>query len=171
MRRMLTALTGAATAATMLTGAAAASAAGGHPASPRPAVTRTEQFQLMTTATTSGKASIIAFGSVFTAGGAGHAGFRVDKALFPDGTFKIRRTPTNGLSRISGRSCLDTTTEHGTYTLGDGTGKYAGITGHGKYRLVMLAVLARNSHGRCTQGIPPVANQQIIKAQGPASLP
>jgi hypothetical protein len=54
--------------------------------------------------------------------------------------------------------------------LSGGTGAYAGITGHGIYRLNILIVSARNSAGNCSNKLPPVAFQQIIKAQGPVSL-
>ena len=51
-----------------------------------------------------------------------------------------------------------------------GTGAYAGISGHGIYRLNILIVAARNAAGKCSDKLPPTAFQQIIKAQGPVSL-
>ena len=51
-----------------------------------------------------------------------------------------------------------------------GTGAYAGISGHGIYRLNILIVGARNSAGKCSNKLPPTAFQQIIRAQGPVSL-
>jgi hypothetical protein len=50
-----------------------------------------------------------------------------------------------------------------------GTGKYAGISGHGRYRLDILAVGAR-SHGTCTQNKPPVTFELIVRASGPVHL-
>jgi hypothetical protein len=58
---------------------------------------------------------------------------------------------------------------HGTYTIGHGTGKYAGISGSGKYQLAILGIGAR-SHGKCSQTKAPVAWQQVITASGPAHL-
>ena len=59
---------------------------------------------------------------------------------------------------------------HGTYKLKSGTGAYAGIRGHGRYRLSILAVAARNANGRCSQRKAPVSWEQIIKAHGPVHL-
>ena len=57
----------------------------------------------------------------------------------------------------------------GTYKIFGGTGKYAGITGSGKYQLSILAVAARSA-GKCTTQKPFVAFQQIVKFSGPVSL-
>ena len=59
---------------------------------------------------------------------------------------------------------------HGTYKLTGGTGHYAGITGHGTYKLSILAIGAR-SGGTCSQSRPPLAWHQVINATGPATLP
>ena len=61
-----------------------------------------------------------------------------------------------------------TVSVHGTYTLSGGTGKYAGIRGHGTYHLSILGIGAR-SGGQCTTHKPPVAWQQIIQASGPVT--
>jgi len=42
--------------------------------------------------------------------------------------------------------------------------------GHGKYQLSILFIGARNSKGKCSESKPPVAFQQIIRAQGPVHL-
>ena len=60
--------------------------------------------------------------------------------------------------------------QHGKYTVGHGTGKFAGISGHGTYHLSITA-LGGKSGGKCSQSKPPVAFQLIIKASGPVSLP
>ena len=67
------------------------------------------------------------------------------------------------------RTCLNTVNQHGTYTLLGGTGKYAGISGHGTFRLHILIVAAR-SHGQCSQTEPPVAFELLIRASGPVHL-
>jgi hypothetical protein len=51
-----------------------------------------------------------------------------------------------------------------------GTGAYAGISGHGIYPAEHPDRRHRNSAGKCSNKLPPVAFQQIIKAQGPVSL-
>ena len=158
--------------AVAVTGLTGASAATIRPAAPavRPSVSGIEHFQLMTTSATSNKESIIALGSVFTAGGVDHAGNRVDRVVFPGGTFKIRHFKGHGTTRVNPVTCLLRINRHGTYRLRAGTGKYAGISGHGRYRLKIRAVAARNANGHCTQSKPPVAFQQIIKAHGPVKL-
>jgi len=68
------------------------------------------------------------------------------------------------------KSCVLTANIHGTYQLTGGTGHYAGITGHGSYRLSILAIGAR-SGGKCSQSKPPLAWHQAINATGPVTLP
>jgi hypothetical protein len=129
-----------------------------------------EYFQLVnTSAANNAPSSIIARG-VFTAGGVDHPGNPVDTVVFPDGTFKITHSNGTGTPRFNPRTCLGVITLNGTYTLSGGTGAYAGISGHGIYRLNILIVAARNAAGKCSNKLPPVAFQQIIKAQGPVSL-
>jgi hypothetical protein len=128
-----------------------------------------ESFQIVATAP-SGPTSIIATGSVFTAGGVDHPGNKVDTAVFPDGTFKIAHSGGTGTPRFNPKTCLFVLALNGTYQIGSGTGAYAGISGHGIYRLNILFVAARNSAGKCSSTLPPAAYQQIIKAQGPLSL-
>jgi hypothetical protein len=178
LRNKLLAAAGAIAAAGAVTvaGLTAASAASTAPAVPaaaavQPSVSGIEHFQIMSTSATSNKQSIIALGSVFTAGGVNLGGNRVDKAVFPGGTFKIRHFRGHGTTRFNPATCLLRINRHGTYKLRAGTGKYAGISGHGRYRLKIRAVTARNSNGHCSQSKPPVAFQQIIKAHGPVTLP
>jgi hypothetical protein len=128
----------------------------------------TEQFQLMSTSATSSTSSIIARG-VFTAGGVDHAGNKVDTAVFPGGSFKIAHSKGTGTQSFNPKTCLMTVNQHGTYKLSGGTGKYAGISGSGKYQVSILAVAPR-SGGTCSKTKPPVAFQQIIKASGPVKL-
>ncbi len=129
-----------------------------------------EHFQLMNaTVANNAPSSIIARG-VFTAGGVDHPGNKVDTVVFPNGTFKIAHSGGTGTPRFNPQTCLSTITLNGTYRLSGGTGAYAGISGHGIYRLNILIVAARNSAGKCSNKLPPTAFQQIIKAQGPVSL-
>ena len=148
-------------AATGLTAASAAAGAGS------PAF---EHFQLVTTSTANNAPlSIIATG-VFTAGGVNHPGNRVDTAVFPNGTFKIAHSNGTGTPHFNAKTCLFALALNGTYRLSGGTGAYAGISGHGIYRLNLTFVEARNAAGKCTNKVPPTAFQQIIRAQGPVSL-
>ena len=130
----------------------------------------TEYFQLVNaTVANNAPSSIIARG-VFTAGGVDHPGSKVDTVVFPDGTFKIAHSGGTGTPRFNPRTCLGTIVLNGTYRLSGGTGAYAGISGHGIYRLNITFVGARNSAGQCSNKLPPSAFQQIIRAQGPVSL-
>src|SRR6516162_7551050 len=129
-----------------------------------------EYFQLVNaTVANNAPTSIIARGA-FTAGGVDHPGNTVDTAVFPDGTFKITHSGGTGTPRFNPRTCLGVITLNGTYRLSGGTGAYAGISGHGIYRLNITFVGARNSAGQCSNKLPPAAFQQIIRAQGPVSL-
>lgn len=124
-------------------------------------------FSLMTTSP-SGPSSIIATG-VFTAGGSiTDTSNTTATVTFPRGTFVITHSKGTGTPRINPATCLFALAENGTYRLGHGTGAYAGISGHGIYRLNITAVAARNSAGKCSNKF--AAYQQVIKAQGPLSL-
>jgi hypothetical protein len=153
-------------------GAVAVSGLAAASASPttRPSVTGTEHFQLMTTSATSNKATIIGHGSVFTAGGVDVQGNTTDTARFPNGTFKIHHSPGHGPQTFNKRTCLLTINQRGTYTLDHGTGHFKGISGHGKYHVLILAIGARNANHKCSQRKPPRVFQQVIQAQGPVTL-
>jgi hypothetical protein len=129
----------------------------------------TEHFQIMTTSETARKTHVIADG-VFTAGGADVSGNKTDTIMFSGGTFKIRHFAGHGTQSFDPATCLLTIKLHGTYKLKDGTGTYAGISGHGRYHLRILSVAARNSNGKCSQQEQPAAFEQIIRAQGPVHL-
>jgi hypothetical protein len=144
-------------------------AASASPAA-RGAVSGIEHFQLMTTSETSNKESIIAIGRVFTAGGVDHEGSKVDKVVFPRGTFKIRHSRGKGRQRFNARTCLGVINLHGSYKLFHGTGRYAGISGRGTYRLSIIFVAARNASRKCTLRKAPHAYQQVIVAHGPMKL-
>ncbi len=153
-------------AALAVSGLAAASAS----PTARPSVTGTEHFQIMSTSAASNKASLIGHGSVFTAGGVDIQGNTTDTARFPNGTFKIHHSPGTGPQSFNPRTCLLTVNQHGTYRLGHGTGKYKGISGHGKYHVHILAIAARNANGKCSQTKPPRVFQLLIQAKGPVTL-
>ena len=148
-------------AATGLTAASASQAAGSS---------GFEHFQLVTTSPAPTAPEAIIVTGAFTAGGVNHPGNRVDTAVFPNGTFKIAHSNGTGTPRFNPRTCLGVITLNGTYRLSGGTGAYAGISGHGIYRLNITFVGASNSAGQCSNKLPPAAFLQIIRAQGPVSL-
>jgi len=164
MRKILVAVVVTASAAAMISGASLAAA------SARPAVSTIEHIQGMSTSATSNKTSVIATG-VFTAGGVDIAtGATTDIFKFPTGTFKVKHHARAMEEAVNSKTYLFTISGTGTYKLSGGTGSYAGISGHGKYVLRILAVAARNSKGKCSMKATPVAWQQVIKAQGPVKL-
>jgi len=127
-----------------------------------------ERFQFMSTSETANN-TVIARG-VFTAGGVDiQTGTNTDTLKFRDGTIKLRHSNPTGPQSFNPRTCLGTVNQHGTYTLLGGTGKYAGISGHGTFRLHVLIVAAR-AHGKCSDTEPPVAFELLIRAAGPAEL-
>jgi len=128
-----------------------------------------EHFQIMSTSATATRDTVIAHG-VFTAGGVDiTTSATTDTFKFPNGTIKIRHSAGTGPQSFDPRTCLITVNQHGTYRLLSGTGKYAGISGHGRYRLDILAVGAR-SHGKCIQNKPPVTFELVVRLSGPARL-
>lgn len=129
----------------------------------------TEHFQFMSTSATATRDTVIAYG-VFTAGGVDiTTSETTDTLKFPDGTIKLRHSAGTGPQTFNRHTCLFTVHQHGTYQLVSGTGKYAGISGHGRFRLDILAVGAR-SHGKCSQQAPPVTFELIVRASGPVHL-
>jgi hypothetical protein len=128
-----------------------------------------EHFQAMSTDPTGAKTTVIAHG-VFTAGGVDiTTSNTTDTFKFPNGTIRVRHSAGTGPQSFNRHTCLLTVHQHGTYRLLGGTGKYAGISGHGRFRLDILAVAAR-SHGKCTQSKPPAAFELILRASGPVHL-
>ncbi len=163
--RLLAAAAAVAASATVaLTGLTAASAS---PA--RPAASGTEHLQLMSTSATSNLAPIIIYG-VVTAHGVDHEGSgNTDHVTFANGSFKLVHSAGKGTQHFNSKTCLIQINQHGTYTVSGGTGKYKGISGHGKYQFSILAV-GKKVKGKCSQKAAPVAFQQIIQASGPVSL-
>ena len=132
--------------------------AGAAPAGP--AVSGTENLQVVSTSSTASTLSVIATG-LFTAGGVDHPGKTADKLVFPKGSFKVTHKGTT-TQKFNPKTCLLTVSGPATITLSRGTGAYAGISGTGKAQLSILAIAAR-SGGKCSMTKPPVAFQQIIK--------
>jgi hypothetical protein len=165
-RTAVFAMTGAAAAA--ITGIGLAGPAGASPASPA-AVTGTEHVQIMTTSATSPVASTIVWGPV-TAAGVDHMGNTVDTIVFPGGTWRVRHSNGTGPQSFNPKTCLLLVNQHGTFKVLGGTGKYRGISGHGTYKISIVAIGAKVK-GVCSQTRPPVAFQQVVDASGPIKLP
>jgi hypothetical protein len=107
---------------------------------------------------------------VFTDYGVDHTGNTVDTVVLQKGSFKVAHSAGTGPQNFNPRTCLGQVNQHGTIRIFHGTGKYAGIHGHGKYHLSVLFIAARVS-GKCSQAKEPVAFQQIITASGSVRLP
>lgn len=162
MRRTLAAVSTAVLAATVISGTSLAAAA-----SARPASSGTEHFQGMTTSQTS-TFSLIASG-VFTA--VGDTTLR-DPTIFrfPSGTIKLIPHLVQVKQTLNVHTCLLQESQRVTYKITGGTGAYAGIVGSGKSVLRELAVLARNSRGKCAPSLPAAAFQAIVTFTGPVIL-
>jgi hypothetical protein len=161
-------LTLAATAAAIATatGVTAASAAPTARHAASPATSGTEYIQVMSASVAPGPASAIARG-VFTA--AGHARLgdaRVGTIAFPGGTIVLSHRPTKGSSRFYQATCLSVISQSGSYRIVRGTGRYAGISGHGTYQL-SLEIVAARANGRCSSARPPLGQQELVRLSGP----
>lgn len=146
---------------------------GGMAASASPvtsqAVRGTEYIQVMSTSTADGPAVAIARG-VFTAAGQAHFGeTRIGTVVFPGGTITLSHRVGRETPQVDPRTCLDIISQSGTYQIVGGTGRYTGIGGHGTYQLSLEFISAR-SHGQCTSGRPPVAQQELLRLSGPVQL-
>ena len=130
--------------------------------------TQTEHLRIMNTRATSSRLSVIATGA-FTAGGYVIPAAVTDTVVFPGGTFKLRhmvhRVAVGG--KLS--ACLFTETLRGTFTIGRGTGKYAGLRGSGTFVTSIVFVTAKNRAGHCTHVAAPATYQEIRTASGTVS--
>ncbi len=154
--------------AVVAAGAIAVSGVAAATAASHPSASGTESFQIMNTSATSSTASFIGQG-VFTAGGVDHQSGSTDTIVLPGGSLMIKHSKGTGPQSFDPKTCLLTVNQHGTYTLTGGTGKYAGISGNGTYKISILAVGAR-SGGVCSKTLPPSTFQLVIRASGPVTL-
>jgi hypothetical protein len=141
-------------------------------ASARPAASAsgTERFRAMSTNATSSTRVVIGSG-LFTTGGVDHESSdgMTETFVFPGGSFKLKVVSATSSQRVNPQSCLATITRHAQYKVAGGTGKYAGISGHGTAVAQILAIAARSA-GKCSLDKPPVAFEQTIAATGPIRL-
>jgi hypothetical protein len=132
-------------------------------------VSGTEHFQLISASETANTGPVIVYGSMFTGHGTDHMGRSVDTFQFANGSFKVTHSPGKGPHSFNRKTCLFMASQHGTYTIGHGTGAYKGIRGNGRYKLSFVGLGAR-SGGKCSQKRAPVAFQLVIMASGPVHL-
>jgi hypothetical protein len=154
--------------------AAVAAAIGGTGlalASSHGAATQTEHFQLMSTSATSNTSSVIAYGAFTGAGTDKVMAHNTDTVTLPDGTFVITHKDVSHTQHFNPATCQFSFGGKATYTLGRGTGKYEDLSGSGTAKVSILGIGARDSAGKCSMSLPPVAQQQVIQATGPVTLP
>lgn len=163
IRRLAAASAVAVTTAVLVTGITTAGAA----TQPVPAVSGTEHIQIMST--TSGNASAIAYGAFTAAGAARLGGAKVGLIVLQGGTIKLSHHAAKTTGNFSPSTCLNSVSQAGSYKILSGTGRYAGIRGHGTFKLSFLFV-TRRVHGACSASKAPVAQQELLRLSGPVRL-
>lgn len=158
----------AAVAATGTISAAGVTAASASPASLQ-AASGTEYVQIMSASTAPGPASAIARGVFDAAGQARLGDARVGTITFPGGTIVLSHHAGHGSAQFDPKGCLSVISQSGTYQIVRGTGRYAGISGHGTYQL-SLEIVAARVHGACSSAKPPVAQQELLRLSGPVRM-
>jgi hypothetical protein len=135
-----------------------------------------EHFTLMAalagrTADAPFEASIIGTG-LFTDGGTIDITKREQSAVMKLGQGTIRLTTTGGSGsapKVNRSTCLTIQTGSGTYKLGHGTGRYAGISGSGHFATTVHFVSARKPDGNCALNRE-LAYQVVVTLTGTATL-
>jgi hypothetical protein len=126
---------------------------------------RGEHLRIVSTQAASRRLSVIATGA-FTAGGyeiPRHGGGVI---VFPGGRLTLRLSENTGSGSAGSSTCLFTQTARGSFTIGHGTGRYAGITGSGKVRASSIAITAKSAAGKCIHLNDPATYQAITTANG-----
>jgi len=133
----------------------------------KPATSGTEYIQVMSVSTAPGPASVIARGVFVAAGQTRLSDAKSTTITFPGGTVVLNHRPAKNSSRFNPAGCLSVISQSGSYRIVRGTGRYAGISGHGTYQLSLEIVAARVG-GRCSSARPPLAQQELLRLSGPA---
>lgn len=130
----------------------------------------TEKFTWMLSSTT-GVASVIATGK-FVDGGTinPYAGGPYLTMKLGAGTIRLTSTTTRLYIKTNRATCLTTHSEHGSYKLIGGTGKYAGIRGSGRFTFTVRFVSHHKHGGGCATSRHPLAIQGIFTYSGSATL-
>ncbi len=172
VRAAAIAVAGAATAAAVVVLALPSAASAATPAH----VTGTENFQIMNTTTNphSNTNPLIAYGLFTAAGTDVQNSASTDTFYFSNGHFHVQHAPVKASEHqtFDPRTCLFTYSERGTFRVGNGTGRYQGISGGGSYALSVIGIGAKLRNGACnpSQNAPAQAQQQVIRAVGQLSL-
>jgi hypothetical protein len=165
-----------AVAAAVATAVGLAVPAGASALAARPtAVSGAEHFQAMTTSATATTQGVIAWGAVTAAGidheSSSNAPTSTDLFTFPGGSFKVTHTTKSMTQNVNTKTCFASFGGKGTIKVSGGTGKYRGISGSGTFTFSDIGVAARTKSGACNLNANPVANQQLIDANGTVKLP
>ena len=91
---------------------------------------------------------------------------RTATITFPGGTIVLSHRQVTGSSRFYPGGCLSVVSQTGSYRIVRGTGRYAGISGHGTYQLSLEIVAARVG-GHCSSARPPRGQQELLRLSGP----
>lgn len=149
--------------------AAAATMAGAVSASARTApAPHQEHFSIMAAPAATGPSAVIATGT-FIAGGTATgdlANGGTDVVTLPDGTFKITAGQAAGSGSSSVVTCLATADTSGVYKIHGGTGRYAHMSGSGKFSYSSMSVSA-HKNGHCGVAI---AAEVTINLQGTVKI-
>lgn len=138
-------------------------------ASASPSANAREHLQIMSTKATARELSVIATGA-FTAGGYDKPGAKVDTIVLPGGRFTFTHVSKSFTAGFDPSTCLLTETQKGTFTIGGGTGKYAGVHGSGAFVTRITGVTAKNKAGQCTHAQAPRTFQGVTTATGTVSM-
>jgi hypothetical protein len=119
----------------------------------------------------SGPGTVIATG-FFDAAGSDTQRNSSDVLRFGNGKLVVAH-PQSGVTsetfQANPNTCKFTFLQTGTYTLKNGTGAYAGLTGSGTYRASGEGLAARNPDGSCNFEGAPKAQIIVVHAHGPVS--
>jgi hypothetical protein len=132
-----------------------------------------EHLVIMGISARSGALSVIATG-LFTDGGTASLLPPEPYLVLKLGAGSIRLTARGAAKfKLDRATCLVTISGHNTYTLGHGTGKYAGIRGSGRFTITGSQVIRRKAGGACESERPTShlkAEQLIIALTGSATF-
>jgi hypothetical protein len=131
--------------------------------------TRTEYIQEVSASATSPVSQVIAHGAFTAAGTDTQTSQNTDLLKFPGGTFVATSKATSVQNHVDSGTCATTVTIRLTYTLGKGTGEFAGITGSGYATTTVLNLAVRTAHGGCSPTAS-IAQQSLVEASGPVTL-
>jgi hypothetical protein len=110
---------------------------------------------------------VVAHGDI-TGGGKDSAANGYDVLHLGGGTLRINHPDSKSKyhQKLNPTTCFASFTITGPYTLGGGTGKYAGYTGRGTYTVTGEAVARRTSGGACNLKANPSVEAAYIRASG-----